>query len=63
MTNQRLSAPVWREHVAQWRANGASMQSYADQHDLSAARFNYGIKCLQREAQMAQLVRCGYSNR
>ena len=56
MTNQRLSSSVWREHVAQWRADGAAMQSYADQHKLPAARFNYWIRRLAREAQMAQLV-------
>jgi hypothetical protein len=56
MTKQRLSSAVWREHVAQWRAGGASMQSYADQHELPAARFNYWVKRLEREAQMAQLV-------
>ena len=56
MTIQRISSPVWREHVAQWRADGASMQSYADQHELPAARFDYWVKRLEREAQMAQLV-------
>ena len=56
MTKQRLSSPVWSEHVAQWRAGSASMQSYVNQHKLPAARFNYWVKRLQREAQMARLV-------
>jgi uncharacterized protein YfaS (alpha-2-macroglobulin family) len=56
MTNQRLPSPVWREHVAQWRADGASMQSYADQHGLPATRFKYWINRLEREAQMARLL-------
>jgi hypothetical protein len=56
MTNQRLSSPGWREHVAQWRADGASSQSYAEQHEMPDARFNYWIKRLEREAQLAPLV-------
>jgi hypothetical protein len=56
MISQRLSSPVWREHVAQWRADGTSMQTYADQHALPTSRFNYWIKRLDREAQIAQLV-------
>jgi hypothetical protein len=32
------------------------MQSYADQHELPAPRFNYWVNRLEREAQMAQLV-------
>jgi hypothetical protein len=56
MANQRLSSPAWCQHVAQWRASGASVQSYADQHGLAVARFNYWVKRLKREAEMAQLV-------
>ena len=43
MSSQRIASSVWREHVAQWRASGASAQAYADQHGLPATRFNYWI--------------------
>jgi hypothetical protein len=56
MANQRIPAAAWRERVTQWRASGASVQAYADQHGLLAVRLNYWVKRVEREAQSAQLV-------
>jgi hypothetical protein len=33
-----------------------SVQAYADQHDLLAARLNYWVKRVEREARSAQLL-------
>lgn len=56
MSSPRIASFVWREHVAQWRASGASAQAYVDQHGLPATRFTYWVKRVDREAQSAQLV-------
>ena len=56
MATQRISSSTWRERVAQWRTSGAPVQAYADQHGFSAARLNYWVKQVERDAHSAQLL-------
>lgn len=56
MANQRLSASIWREHVAQWRGSGLPIDAYAEQSHLAPARLSYWARRMEREALSSPLI-------